>query len=259
MKIYQVINRVILAFIIASCSSSCEKQGMTGPQGVPGNKGERGVHGDSGPTGAKGQKGDRGDTGASGASGAKGPKGDRGDIGLQGPTGPRGATGPAGPSNVIYSAWLTPTAVNDAGEIAITAPKLSAAILNSGEVYIYLRNRRTGVVSLLDGHLHFSYEFRYELAVGTISIFTVATFASQSKLETPRHAFAHGLQRMARLEPSIARKFGLLYLASHFQDFNPLFDYDYRYVLIPGGTPLSGIVATADDYSRIQHLLHIID
>jgi hypothetical protein len=82
-------------------------------------------------------------------------KGDVGPAGPAGPTGSNGAPGAAGPkgdtgtANVIYSAWLDVTYAADTihtGAIidtvgfyaTITALKLTNAILNSGEVKVYL-------------------------------------------------------------------------------------------------------------------------
>ena len=83
--------------------------------------------GDAGPAGPKG---DTGANGAAGAAGAQGPKGD------------------SGTANVIYSAWLdvvyVPDTFRNAGVLDtagfstnIPAAKLTAAIINGGEVKVY--------------------------------------------------------------------------------------------------------------------------
>ena len=85
--------------------------------------------GDVGPAGATGATGA---TGAAGAAGAQGPKGD------------------TGTANVIYSAWLDvaylpDTFRNTTGKldtagfmVNIQATKLTAAIINSGEIKVYV-------------------------------------------------------------------------------------------------------------------------
>ncbi len=85
-------------------------------------------------------------------------KGDTGPAGPAGPAGPTGATGAAGPkgdtgtANVIYSAWLDAqylpdTFTNKTTHLLDTAgfymdaknvTKLTAAILNTGEIKVYI-------------------------------------------------------------------------------------------------------------------------
>jgi len=89
------------------------------------------------------QKGD------AGPAGPAGPTGPAGAAGSPGSTGPKGDTGTA---NVIYSPWLDVTYKADTVHNAppdppidtlgfyatITAPKLTNAILNTGEIKVYL-------------------------------------------------------------------------------------------------------------------------
>jgi hypothetical protein len=81
-----------------------------------------------------------------GEAGPAGPAGPAGATGPAGPTGPKGDTGTA---NVIYSAWLDVTYAPDTihnGSIIdtvgfyanITATKLTSAIINSGEMKVYM-------------------------------------------------------------------------------------------------------------------------
>lgn len=83
-----------------------------------------------------------------GDAGPAGPKGDTGATGAAGAAGAQGAKGDTGVANVIYSAWLDVAYAADtfrnagvldtAGFFAnITAPKLTAAILNGGEIKVY--------------------------------------------------------------------------------------------------------------------------
>jgi hypothetical protein len=73
-------------------------------------------------------------------------KGDAGPEGPAGPSGPQGPKGDTGTANVIYSAWLdaayTPEKNANGDTIGyftnITAPKLTSAILNSGEIKAYM-------------------------------------------------------------------------------------------------------------------------
>ncbi|MDI3321879.1 hypothetical protein [Pinibacter soli] len=95
------------------------------------------------------QKGDAGPAGPTGPTGPTGATGANGKDGKDGSTGSKGDTGTA---NVIYSAWLDigfqPTTVKDpkdpslldtTGYFAqIAAPKLSSAIVNTGEVKVYM-------------------------------------------------------------------------------------------------------------------------
>ena len=101
-----------LAFVLAVISISatqlsCSK-GEIGPQGPQGEQGQRG------------EKGDRGN------DGERGPKGDKRDPGT---------------ANVIYSDWLSVTFTNSGGVYSgtINAPKLTADILNKGEIAVYER------------------------------------------------------------------------------------------------------------------------
>ena len=76
--------------------------------------------------------------------GPQGPAGAAGETGAPGATGPAGATGPEGSTDVIYSKWMyahtfgDSTIDNSAIRVGyIDAPKLTTAILNSGEVKVY--------------------------------------------------------------------------------------------------------------------------
>lgn len=70
-------------------------------------------------------------------------EGDTGPAGPAGPAGPTGAGGPAGPAgetgtaNVIYSQWINLT-FDETGFAEMDAPSLTADILNSGDVKVYV-------------------------------------------------------------------------------------------------------------------------
>lgn len=109
--------------------------------------------------------------GPAGPAGAQGAAGANGAAGATGATGPQGAKGDTGTANVIYSGWInidsssfTPNktvtgvdsvlwsdgtmhALYDTStefKLAVPAPKLTAAILNSGIVLIYFKVWWTG-------------------------------------------------------------------------------------------------------------------
>lgn len=252
MKTTKLISSCLLLFLAVWLYSGCDKTGGIGPQGAPGEKGGQGVRGDAGGNGEKGSKGDRGDTGA---AGAKGPKGDRGDTGVQGPAGPRGEQGPAGVGNVIYSDWIRPTSndLNSNREIELNVPKLTSAILNSGEVYLFARYRSTGVVYPLEGHQRSYYGFRLSMEVGKIWIYTVTSLARQGTGGSVN--YANALQGMVPLVGFARLGFEHLAgacLVSVMQDPDPLLHYDYRYVLIPGGAQAVANIDMAN-YRDVQH------
>jgi hypothetical protein len=80
----------------------------------------------------------KGDTGPAGPAGPTGP------AGAAGASGPAGPAGPAGTANVIYSNWtdtvtyffLTATTTDTIVGV-LKAPKLTADILNKGEIKVY--------------------------------------------------------------------------------------------------------------------------
>lgn len=258
MKTFQWIRSLSLIVAIACISPACEKSGEMGPQGVQGENGAKGEQGDRGANGAKGAKGDRGSTGS---TGAKGPKGDRGDAGSQGPAGPRGVQGAPGIANVMYSEWIDPASLSMTpdGKLEIDAPKLTSEILDQGEVYVYLRNPNSssGTVYLVDGYTHSYWGFRYSLGKGKIWIETFESFSLNSSVQkdlAPR-TFAALWKSMLLTKPILA---GLTwaYSATGMQEADPIGRYEYRYVLIPGGTPgVSAINPT--DYRSVSRVFQL--
>jgi hypothetical protein len=78
-------------------------------------------------------------------TGDQGPAGPGGATGPGGPPGPTGPAGPTGTANVIYSGWQYATGFSDstidnsALKVGyVKAPSLTATILNSGTVLIYM-------------------------------------------------------------------------------------------------------------------------
>lgn len=90
--------------------------------------------------------------GPAGPAGATGPAG---PAGAAGAAGSQGAAGPAGTANVIYSDWIDTTTwvvdtahngaiIDTLGYHAnINAPKLDTAILNRGEIKVYVNGNTT--------------------------------------------------------------------------------------------------------------------
>lgn len=73
--------------------------------------------------------------------GPQGPKGEQGEKGDKGDNGNKGDKGDTGSANVIYSDWLSVTFTNSGGVYSgtINVPKLTADILNKGEIAVYER------------------------------------------------------------------------------------------------------------------------
>ena len=93
-------------------------------------------------------KGPQGDIGPAGVKGAVGDTGGKGGVG---DTGIKGGTGETGNSNVVYTTWASP----DYGEptspllnrmqfnpVDIPFPLLTQEILNTSQVFIYVKNRQ---------------------------------------------------------------------------------------------------------------------
>ncbi len=126
MRKFNLLSLFVLA--ITFLAVSCTKEGPEGPAGA---------------TGAQGPTGAAGTNGTNGATGATGPQGP------VGPVGPAGPQGPAGTANVIYSSWTT--VVNAAWTgmgtnsitYTLTAPGVTASILNQGVLLVYLNYNTT--------------------------------------------------------------------------------------------------------------------
>lgn len=237
-----ILGGAFLVFALLTCT----KEGAVGPKGfdgIVGQKGEvggrgangargaKGERGDAGPKGAKGSNGDQGDTGNTGLPGDKGAKGNSGDAGPQGPAGPQGLEGTRGIGNVIYSEWIDPTPLPSVnGRIEISAPKLTQTILETGEVYVYLRYRNDpeAQVYLVDGFTHSYWQFRCILQEQKITVETTELLASNSDFPSNMLVFT------AMLKNAALNK----------QELNPIMRYEYRYVLIPGGTIAEPMAST---------------
>jgi hypothetical protein len=171
----------------------------------------------------------KGDTGPAGPSGPAGPAG---AAGATGPQGPAGATGTA---NVVYSDWMNvtfaPATPDTAAWIAeIAAPKLVDSILNKGEVKVYWDLGSDSANS------------RFITPLPVIDLFLFGTLVS--------------------VNPYLSRQ-SITILATH--DVSSFTDngnhyFQYRYILIPGGTHARmGKPINWKDYNEVKEYLGLKD
>ena len=173
-----------------------------------------------------------------GPAGPAGPAGPQGTAGAAGPAGPAGAAGAAGTANVIYSTWLdVPFTYNvdpaNPGDTVWSAdlnvPKLTAAILNSGDVKVYF-NFGTSATPDVNPLPLLSPFLGYNLEIYSLSIQNI-TFLSNFN---------------ASFRGTGANK-----------------SYQFRYILIPGGTPArimtDGNKVDWNDYASVQKYLGLTD
>jgi hypothetical protein len=177
--------------------------------------------------------------GPAGATGPAGSAGPQGPAGAAGAAGAPGAPGAPGTANVIYSPWLNVTfepANADssawAGEIA--APKLVDSILNRGIVKVYL---------------NLGSDSTNDQAVVPLPVFDILLFGG---LVTVNPYF--GLQSI-----SLLSNFDLS--SQKIGNYNY---FQYRYVLVPGGTPAGrmangGRLVDWNNYKDVQRYLGLKD
>ena len=231
---------------------ACSEQGEVGPKGDKGDTGEQGIQGEQGPKGDKGDpgeqgiqgeqgpKGDKGDPGEQGIQGEQGPKGDTGDQGRQGPKGDRGDEGDPGTANVIYSEWTTFDLDNWTAsltffgqtrrEYPIDVTEIDSEIINKGTVMVYARFpgtiTRTQPLPIIGPILSNDRDqvLNFHIRLGLIHI----EFYNLIERDEDPGRFGSGNQ--------------------------------YRYVIIPGGTP-TGRIATPDlsDYEAVKRFYNIPD
>lgn len=173
----------------------------------------------------------------------EGPAGATGPAGPQGPAGPAGANGAAGPAgavgtaNVIYSDWLDVTfeGSDSTGWFAeIPAPRLVDSILNRGDVKVYLNMGSDSTESQIIVTLPITFELLFTSAT-VHSYFTnqVITLVSTADLST-------------------------------FTDNGNKY-FQFRYVLIPGGTPSGRLSNTGiksvdwNKYNEVKAFLGLKD
>ena len=146
------------------------------------------------------------------ASCSKGPAGATGAAGAQGPagsTGNTGATGATGTANVIYSPWLDVTfqgSDTTGWEAQIAAPKLVDSILNKGEIKVYFNAGSDSANS----------QIVLALPVNDPFLFNV----------------------LVRINPYYTTQLITLFSDNDVSSFtdNGNHYFQYRYILIPGGT-----------------------
>lgn len=173
-----------------------------------------------------------------GPAGATGPAGPQGAQGPAGTAGTPGATGPAGTANVIYSDWLNVTfdGTDSTGWFAdIDAPRLVDSILSKGDIKVYLN---------------------------------AGSDSADNQLVIPLPVydlFATGDVINAYFQPQLITLASTLDESS-FTNANGYHYFQYRYILIPGGTralrPLPGQTTTGidwNDYKQVKKYLGLKD
>jgi hypothetical protein len=171
----------------------------------------------------------------------EGPAGPAGAAGPAGPTGPAGGQGPkgdTGTANVIYSNWLDVTFDADTvqnGTIIdtvgfstlINAPKLTNTILSTGEIKVYW-NYGTAASPVV---------FPLPLDLATFNGVYLSPFFQVGSIALISNA------DLSTFSPAANTK-----------------RFQFRYVLIPGGTP-SGRMATVNwnDYNAVKAYLGLKD
>lgn len=165
-----------------------------------------------------------------------GDKGDTGPAGPAGPAGPSGAQGPAGPAgtaNVIYSDWLDETFNIDAIDTirhdttyfaTIAAPKLDTSIVNHGDVKVYFNFGSP------------AQQVVYALPFNIRGTYMAFLFAKQTIEINSNRNFSSGT------DGSGAKRF------------------QFRYVLIPGGTHGRAINNIDwNNYTAVKQYLNLRD
>lgn len=163
-----------------------------------------------------------------GPAGATGPAGAAGPAGGQGPAGPKGDEGTA---NVIYSEWLDVT-FDENGVAIVPAPGLSNEILNSGAVKIYwnLSNADNPFVVSLP-----------------CSVLPTILFDAE---ETDPNIV---------INPYLSTD--TIILTSNYDVSSSQGISQFRYILIPGGTPAARKAAAVDwnNYAEVKKYLNLKD
>ena len=176
-----------------------------------------------------------GKDGDTGPAGPAGPQGPAGSTGAAGPAGPAGASGA---SSVVYSPWINVTfepasADSSVWAAEIDAPKLVDSILNKGEVKVYWNIGSDSATA----------QFITPLPV--IDLFLFGDLVSVNPYFSPQ---------------------SILLLATH--DISSFVDngndyFQFRYVLIPGGTAArpgpNGKTIDWNNYKEVQQYLGLTD
>lgn len=218
----------MLAVSLAVVFTACEKEGPAGPQG------------EQGTSGPKGEKGDPGATGPRGATGATGPRGETGATGPRGPAGPKGDKGDPGTANVVSSGWIdyeinsTPNTSTlktmkytfPANVLAlIDAEDIAHFLSDGGLLVLYGKNFGNGQHNMLP-YTYSNVEYTWSggsFAVSTLNAISI---------------------RIRSTDGSALTEY----------DYSGFRGNEFRYVLIPAGTQVSGRGNAADiDWSKISY------
>ena len=131
-----------------------------------------------------------------GPAGPAGPEGPAGANGAPGPAGPAGPQGEPGTANVIYSEWLNvpfeaDTFTNNQGVLdtigfyaTIDAPKLTAEVLNQGEIKVYVNFGsldQPNVMPLPWYDVYFNLNIMVNLEVGAIHLYSNGDVGTQNQ------------------------------------------------------------------------------
>ena len=188
--------------------------------------------GEDGAIGPQGPQGEQGPAGPAGADGADGEDGAQGDQGEQ---------GDPGTANVMYSEWIDTEFGNSiatsAASFTIDAPEIDADMLNFGTILVFGRR-----ADILPGPIVDIRVYQLPIVFGAArqqSYFFVAT--NDEEIIISVHANEEG--------ESVG---------------DGDFLEQYRYVLIPGGTPTSAKFSNSEElsamsYEEIQELFEIQD
>jgi hypothetical protein len=167
-----------------------------------------------------------------GPAGAKGDTGATGPAGGAGPAGPKGDTGVA---NVMYSPWFDVVFApvkNTAGDtlawdVTVPIPKLTSAILTTGEVKVYL-NAGTA-------------------AAPAVFPLPLTDLFALTGVQNINMYFSIGSMYMYATDN-----------ASTFLNTSGVKVWQYRYILIPGGRPARSAVDW-NNYASVQQYLGLKD
>lgn len=231
-------------FALAVTITSCETEELQGPIGPVGPMGEQGIAGPEGPTGEDGEAlgvpgpegtpGETGETGATGATGATGPAGETGSAGPAGEAGPAGANGSNGTNgedgnaDIMYSDWLNQDLTHQNfvkfKQMQVIEPKLTNAFLNNGGFVLGFFRFTTSAIHNLP-YTHVTQKTMRELLISPTSggriLFTLHS-TDDTNLDN-----------------------------EDIEGINPAFNPQYKYVLVAGGTSLSG--KSQQDFKKMTY------
>jgi hypothetical protein len=166
--------------------------------------------------------------------GDTGPQGEDGPAGPAGPAGSKGDKGDAGTANVIYSGWLDVayTPVVSAGdtvawEATIPAPKLDNAMLTSGTVKVYVNAGTAAQPAVFPLPITDLYELT--------GLLNLNLYFTAAKIEMYGTANASTFTNTAGVK-----------------------QWQYRYILIPGGVPARSAI-NWNNYEQVKAYLELKD